>query len=96
MGSLISENILKIGVERNLIKLFNRYSIIEKKKYSEDNLYEFSQNLNFFSKKLRENDKIINEEFLSKGTSKKKLLQVKEKCFCKRLNYVFIFFTKKN
>lgn len=41
--------------------------MIEKKKYSEDNLFEFSQNLNFFSKKLRENDKIINEEFLSKG-----------------------------
>ena len=65
---------LNFGIEKNIFKLFNRHSFLIKKKFTEHKLYDFFDNKTYFSKLLLDKEKILNEEFLSKG----KLIRVCE------------------
>ena len=67
LGCSLVDFFLEFGIEKNLLKLFNRLTILEKKKYTEKKLFDFLDNRGFFSKVLLDQEKILNEEFLKKG-----------------------------
>jgi hypothetical protein len=67
LSSSFIDFFINFGFEKNILKLFNRHSFLIKKKFSEHDLYDFFKTKTFFSKFLLDKEKILNEEFLSKG-----------------------------